>query len=121
MYCRQLVIAPLHHSVIHSLNSQNPSFADTVRLLERWVAGHYFSGHFEHESLELIVASVYLSTDKSATQPQSSTAGFLRCLSRYSSEHLLIIILNHIGVRNIEICGIKILSESLNLSGDHGL
>lgn len=73
----------MHHSFVHSLYSQNPSYADTVRLLERWVAGHLFSNHFDHETLELLVASVYLTADKNASQPQSATAGFLRCLSRY--------------------------------------
>jgi hypothetical protein len=94
---RDMIIAPLHHSAIHGLHTQNPSLGDTVRLLERWVAGHMFSGmkilffvlclmfvkfsgHLEHETLELVVASIYLDTQSS--KPQSATSAFLRCLNR---------------------------------------
>ena len=79
---RDLVIAPLHHSAIHATHTENPCLGDTVRLLHRWAAGHLFSGHFDHETLELIAASVFLEVQKHGDHPQSATAGFLRALRR---------------------------------------
>lgn len=80
---RDLVIAPLHHSAIHATHTQNPCLGDTIRLLRRWMAGHLLSGHFDHETLELIVASVFLDAQQHSDHPQSATAGFLRSLRRY--------------------------------------
>ena len=42
----------------------------------------FSAGHFDHESLELLAASVYLDGAKSGSAPQSATPGFLRCLNR---------------------------------------
>ena len=41
---RNLVIEPLHHSVMHALQSVHPSLGDTIRLLCRWLSGHMLSG-----------------------------------------------------------------------------
>lgn len=91
---RDLVIAPLHHSAIHGTHTENPCLGDTVRLLHRWVAGHLFSGHFDHETLELIAASVFLEVQKHSDHPQSATAGFLRSLRRLVRLRLEICISN---------------------------
>ena len=76
------MISPLHHSSIHAAHTENPCLGDTVRLLSRWVAGHLLSGHIEHESLELLAASVFLDARRETNQLLSSTAGFLRTLRR---------------------------------------
>ncbi len=91
---------------MHALQSVHPSLGDTIRLLSRWLSGHMLSGlcivyisamssfwhfnifyvdHIDHETLELIAASVYLESGKinSGIYPQSATTGFLKCLTRY--------------------------------------
>ena len=74
----------LHHNSIKALHAQHPSFGNCVRMLSCWCSGHFFSGYITHETLELIVASVYIEPD-SEYSPTSPTAGFRRSLNRIAT------------------------------------
>ena len=52
-----------------------------------WLTIKMHLDHIDHETLELIAASVYLESGKnnSGVYPQSATSGFLKCLTRYLS------------------------------------
>ncbi len=85
MYPRPVVerniVYPLYCNAVKALHAQFPSFAGSVRLLESWVHGHYFSGLVPHEALELIAASIYLNPE-AGTAPTSPSAGFSQALGK---------------------------------------
>ena len=78
------VVYPQHCNVVKALHAMHPSFGSSVRLLAAWVSGHYFSECISVETLELIVASVYLDPD-SEHAPTSPSAGFRKSLYRLAT------------------------------------
>lgn len=80
------VVQPLHHCMIHSVYTKNPSSSAVVRLAKRWLSSHLFSGHIPFEAIELLVAYVYTSningncTALVIDPPGTVVAGFLRFL-----------------------------------------
>lgn len=77
---RELVVphfvCPLHHMNIHNLATVHPSYAGAVSLLTCWTHSHLFSDHISVETLELLVASVYMD----GHAPGTASAGFLKAL-----------------------------------------
>ncbi|KPV75399.1 uncharacterized protein RHOBADRAFT_53381 [Rhodotorula graminis WP1] len=84
-YLQRFVHAPRHHGAMCALQNQFPSFSPTVRLFKRWASAHMLSGHFDHEQLELVVASVFLDASSPFDPPQSGATGFARVMDRLAT------------------------------------
>merc|ERR1712036_183109 len=76
----KIVKKPLHTSLVHGLNSRHQAFSATVRLAKRWIASQMLSEHISEESIELMVASLFVSL-LGTDPPNTHTCGFLRFLS----------------------------------------
>jgi len=73
------VMRPLHSRMAHGLHMKHPTYGPTVRLALRWLHAHLFSGKFQPEMIELMVASLFVSPSP-YVMPVSPTAGFIRFL-----------------------------------------
>jgi len=70
---------------LHGLQMKYPAFGPTVRLAQRWLHAHLFSGKFEPEVVELMVAFLFVSPGPFSV-PATATVGlvrFLKLLARY--------------------------------------
>ena len=76
VYCRRFNHAPAHHSAILALHHKLSAFAHTVRLVKRWLGGHWLSARVTDEAVELICAQVFLSNDGDV--PACGKRGFVR-------------------------------------------
>ncbi|GAA5980525.1 hypothetical protein JCM11641_006669 [Rhodosporidiobolus odoratus] len=79
---RRFVHAPKHHSAFSNLQHHFTSYSQTVRLFKRWVSAHMLSPHVSDESLELLVASVFLDAATPYDPPNSGATGFARVMDR---------------------------------------
>lgn len=70
-----------HHQSVRGVHSLHPSYTASVRLVLLWLGGHFLSGLLSQETVEMIMASVYLSPDR-ILPPTCPTAGFLQFLKR---------------------------------------
>ncbi|RXK39464.1 hypothetical protein M231_03297 [Tremella mesenterica] len=68
-----------HHQAFAPLHHRFPSFSSSTRLLRRWLSSHLLSPHIPSETVELLMASVYLDPSSLGT-PASSTKGFINAL-----------------------------------------
>lgn len=73
-----------HANTIHALHSKNTSFGPTVRLAQRWLADKFMSNALRVEAIELMVASIFLTSSATST-PHSVLSGFLRFLNLLAS------------------------------------
>ena len=81
---RECVQAPLHHSALHSTAVRFHAFTKTVRLAKRWLSAHLFSDHIAEETVELLVASLFVGHAPERA-PQTHTAGLYRFLALLAS------------------------------------
>lgn len=51
---------PAHHSLVHTIASSHGAYRLAVRLASRWASSHFFSGALLHETIELLMASVFV-------------------------------------------------------------
>lgn len=65
--------------------AEHPCFPDTVRMFNRWLNSHCFSGLLSVEVQELLVASVFLDFFPRNRPPTSALAAFFATLKRISS------------------------------------
>ena len=54
-----LVTRPMHARVLHGLQMKHPTYGPACRLAQRWMHAHLFSGKFEPEAIELIMAHIF--------------------------------------------------------------
>jgi len=76
-------LKPIHHTNVHSMYAQFPSYGNATRLLQYWVSSSMFTGHLSNELVELIVAHVYIHP-KFGRAPTSAQAGFRSALQLLS-------------------------------------
>ncbi|XP_029423844.1 nucleolar protein 6 isoform X2 [Nannospalax galili] len=72
-------LLPLLTSALHGLQQQHPAFSSVARLAKRWVRAQLLGEGFTDESLDLVVAALFLHPEP-FTPPSSPQAGFLRFL-----------------------------------------
>lgn len=82
---KKLFIHGQHASMINGLQGRYQLYGPVVRLAKRWVASHLFSACLKEESVELLVAYLFLKPFP-FTAPCSRITGFLRFL-RLLSEY----------------------------------
>lgn len=70
---------PLLTSALHGLQQQHPAFSGVARLAKRWVRAQLLGAGFTDESLDLVVAALFLHPEP-FTPPSSPQVGFLRFL-----------------------------------------
>nr|XP_021547319.1 nucleolar protein 6 [Neomonachus schauinslandi] len=70
---------PLLTSALHGLQQQHPAFSGVARLAKRWVRAQLLGEGFTDESLDLLVAALFLHPEP-FTPPSSPQVGFLRFL-----------------------------------------
>ncbi|XP_027472655.1 nucleolar protein 6 isoform X2 [Zalophus californianus] len=70
---------PLLTSALHGLQQQHPAFSGVARLAKRWVRAQLLGEGFTDESLDLVVAALFLHPEP-FTPPSSPQVGFLRFL-----------------------------------------
>uniref|UniRef100_A0A7N5JW19 Nucleolar protein 6 n=1 Tax=Ailuropoda melanoleuca TaxID=9646 RepID=A0A7N5JW19_AILME len=70
---------PLLTSALHGLQQQHPAFSGAARLAKRWVRAQLLGEGFTDESLDLVVAALFLHPEP-FTPPSSPQVGFLRFL-----------------------------------------
>ncbi|KAN0027865.1 hypothetical protein ACTFIV_009689 [Dictyostelium citrinum] len=75
-----------HHTLIQSLHTTYSSYGPTTRIALRWIHSHLFSDFIDHQTVELLVASLYKVTENedgsldSSSIPKTPIMGFLRFL-----------------------------------------
>ena len=69
----------VHNNLIHSLNGVYVAYAETARLAKRWIAAQMMSPYVVDETVELLVAHVFLSPAP-LEAPRSHITGFIRFL-----------------------------------------
>lgn len=74
------VVEPMHHSLVHSVFTSNPSSSFVVRITQRWVSSHCLSDLLPKEVVELLVCSVYSERNSVWNIPATVVSGFLRVL-----------------------------------------
>lgn len=84
LHVRRFTSAPRHHAAISTLHHRYPSYAAATRLMKRWLAAHLLAGHFAEETIELLVADVYVNPGPLGI-PCSPQSGLLRALERLST------------------------------------
>lgn len=83
---KEHVVAAMHHSTIHAINTMHPSASAVVRLVKRWMAAHMLSGMIPIEAVELIVAKSYSDhSDACLGSPTTAVAGFMRFMHLLST------------------------------------
>ncbi|XP_015390523.2 nucleolar protein 6 isoform X3 [Panthera tigris] len=70
---------PLLTSALHGLQQQHPAFSGVARLAKRWVRAQLLGEGLTDESLDLVVAALFLHPEP-FTPPSSPQVGFLRFL-----------------------------------------
>uniref|UniRef100_A0A673VC95 Nucleolar protein 6 n=1 Tax=Suricata suricatta TaxID=37032 RepID=A0A673VC95_SURSU len=70
---------PLLTSALHGLQQQHPAFSGVARLAKRWVRAQLLDEGLTDESLDLVVAALFLHPEP-FTPPSSPQVGFLRFL-----------------------------------------
>jgi len=92
---RETLLLPQLTSTLHALNRQYGTFGKTCRLAKRWIASHLLLGYsseynltsndpdtrFTEETIELLVASLFLQSTPYLSPPNEAQTGFLRFLS----------------------------------------
>ena len=78
------ITSALHHSTVHSVNTQYPSAGLTMRLAMRWVHSHMLSGLLPQEAVEILVGKVFVDAQP-LDAPATAMSGFLRFLRLLSS------------------------------------
>ena len=78
------ISSALHHSTVHSVNTQYPSAGLTMRLAMRWVHSHMLSGLLPQEAVEILVGKVFVDAQP-LEPPATAMSGFLRFLRLLSS------------------------------------
>lgn len=73
------ITSALHHSTVHSVNTQYPSAGLTMRLAMRWVHSHMLSGLLPQEAVEILVGKVFVDAHP-LEPPATAMSGFLRFL-----------------------------------------
>ncbi|KAM4876616.1 nucleolar protein 6 [Thomomys bottae] len=81
---RDTRLLPLLTSALHGLQQQHPAFSSVARLVKRWVHAQLLGEEFTDESLDLVVAALFLHPEP-FTPPSSPQVGFLRFLSLVST------------------------------------
>ncbi|KAI4381714.1 hypothetical protein MLD38_007764 [Melastoma candidum] len=76
---KELFVRGQHSSMINGLQGRYQMFSPVVRLAKRWIASHLFSNCLKEESLELLVASLFVKSFPFRA-PCSRITGFLRFL-----------------------------------------
>ncbi|KAM9992348.1 hypothetical protein ACTFIY_009788 [Dictyostelium cf. discoideum] len=80
-----------HHTFIQSLHTTHSSYGPTARIALRWIHSHLFSDFIDHQTVELLVASLYKVTENqnqkddsssldTSSIPKTPIMGFLRFL-----------------------------------------
>ncbi|KAN0029454.1 hypothetical protein ACTA71_007581 [Dictyostelium dimigraforme] len=75
-----------HHTFIQSLHTTYSSYGPTTRIALRWIHSHLFSDFIDHQTVELLVASLYKVTENddgsfdTSSIPKTPIMGFLRFL-----------------------------------------
>ncbi|KMT09405.1 hypothetical protein BVRB_6g128810 isoform B [Beta vulgaris subsp. vulgaris] len=82
---RKLFMRSQHSSMINGLQGRYPFYGPVVRLAKRWAASHLFSACLGNETIELLVAQLFLNPSPYFA-PNSRITGFLRFL-RLLSEY----------------------------------
>ena len=78
------ILSAMHHSLIHSVNTQHPTAGLTTRLAMRWVHSHMLSGLLSQEAVEILVSKVYVDPQP-FDSPSTVVSAFLRFLRLLSS------------------------------------
>lgn len=81
---KRTVALPRLTSALHGVSQEYKSFGLTARLAKRWVAAQLLSDHVSEESVELMVAHLFLHAAPFAS-PRSLITGFQRFLHLVSS------------------------------------
>ncbi|KAJ3674070.1 hypothetical protein LUZ60_006062 [Juncus effusus] len=76
---QELFIKSQHSGMINGLHGRFPIFGPVVRLAKRWISAHLFSDYFSEETIELLVAYLFLKPFPFHA-PLSRISGFLRFL-----------------------------------------
>ena len=76
-------LAHLHHSLLRSLATKQPSMPDACRLLVRWCHAQWLSDYVQQAHLELVCAAAFapLAANSGVGEvPAAARAGFVACL-----------------------------------------
>ncbi|XP_073135588.1 uncharacterized protein [Henckelia pumila] len=76
---KDLFLLSQHSSMINGLRGRFPIYGEVVRLAKRWISAHLFSNAFSEETIELLVAHLFLKP-LPFRPPCSRITGFLRFL-----------------------------------------
>lgn len=85
LYNARFVHGPRHHAALATLQHRFTSYSHTIRLVKRWFSSHLLSNHFPEETIELLVASVFLDSSTPYEAPNSGATGFARTMEKLSS------------------------------------
>lgn len=73
-------ILPKYTASINAIATRYISFSPVCRLVKRWISSHCLLDFFTQESIELIVASVFIDPEPYSKAPNLPVTGLIRCL-----------------------------------------